>query len=135
MSDTQSANRGKSLENALNKYITYLESVGIHAHKNHANRSHDGKYLAGEPFDYEIFRDKTLIAFDAKECKSNSFQTTNCKLSQIKSLQDIERHGGEAFFLVYFFLTNSLVKYTLEQVMKNTSLKPEQGEAVKIYDL
>jgi penicillin-binding protein-related factor A (putative recombinase) len=135
VSDIKSANRGKSLEHALNKYITYLESIGVHAHKNHANRSHDGQYLAGEPFDYEIFRDKTLIAFDAKECKSNSFQTANCKLSQIKSLQDIERHGGTVFFLVYFFSSNSLVKYTLEQVMKNKSLKPDQGEGVKIYDL
>ena len=135
MSDTKSANRGKSLENALNKYIQYLETQGIHAHKNHPCRSHDGRYLAGEPFDYEIFRDGNLIAFDAKECKSDSFKTSNCKLSQIKSLKDISQHGGEAFFLVYFAQPKKLVKYTPEQVLKNKSLKPEQGEEIKLYDL
>jgi penicillin-binding protein-related factor A (putative recombinase) len=135
MSDTKSANRGKSLEHALNKYIQYLESTGIHAHKNHPARSFEGKFLAGEPFDYEIFRDGKFIAFDAKECQSDSFKTTNCKLSQIKSLQDIARHGGDAFFLVYFTNLKKLVKYDVETVKQNKTLRMEEGKEVKLYDL
>ena len=93
--------RGHYLEAQIQKVFDYLNSAGIHAHKNHAARTVEGVYLAGEPFDYEIFTSPVHV-FDAKEAKTGRWPLSNAKPSQMKALLDCSAHGAEAYFLVLF---------------------------------
>lgn len=128
------------LEYILNQYLERLNERGIHGHKNNANRSHDGKYISGEPFDYEFLFRGVLYAFDAKECESSRFSLSNCKLHQVKNLFDLSGHGAKAFFLVYFKNEKKLIQYKVEQVRQwlasgIKSVKSDQGEEVNLCDM
>jgi len=108
--------RGFYLENELNRVMTWLNSAGIHAHKNHPRRTESGVWIEGEPFDYEVFSDGTLYCFDAKECAGSRWSLSNAKLGQLNNLMMCARHGAEAFFLVLFTEVRKLKRYDAEQV-------------------
>lgn len=93
--------RGYFLEGQLTKVLDHLNSIGIHAHKNHPKRTADGTYIEGEPFDYEVFCSPPHV-FDAKEAKGTRWSLSNAKPSQIKHLLNCHNHGAEAYFLVLF---------------------------------
>lgn len=124
---------GELLEIYLDQVCKYLNSVGFHAHKNHPKRSFSGKYIEGEPFDYEFFINGKVYCFDAKENFSDPHQwkvkltgqrgiKTNARiLKQATNLLNCKRQGAEAFFLVAFGHKNNtspfkLVMYDAELV-------------------
>lgn len=126
--------RGVYLERQLNNLLTHLGNVyGAYGHKNHAFRAIDGRFLQGEPFDYEILYKNKLYCFDAKECKQSRWNLSNAKIGQLNALMACKKNGADAFFLVYFWKTNQLIKYDVEKVCKaleakKASLTPEEGE-------
>lgn len=124
--------RGYSLENQIDKIIGYVNDSGGQAHKNHAQRTADGLYISGEPFDYEIFFNNKVMCFDAKECKQERWNLANAKLTQVKHLNNCKACGCDSFFLVYFYNDNKLVKFDVTfivECMKNQikSLPSNQG--------
>ena len=123
--------RGHFLESELDRVIEYLNSIGVHGHKNHARRTVDGTYLEGEPFDYEVLVDGVLHCFDAKESKTDKWALSNAKPLQVKHLQNCKKHGAEAYFLVYFASRRKLKRFDVDVVieeMKNKSyLTPDKG--------
>ena len=110
--------RGKHLEREIDRLISWLDEQGIHGHKNHVKRTEGGVYLEGEPFDYEVFCNGKFAAFDAKECHERRWNLANAKLSQIRHLLNLRKHGADAFFLVYFAQSKRLVKFDVELVRK-----------------
>ena len=47
--------KGSYLEREIDRVLKFLDTRGIHGHKNHPKRLNDGTYIEGEPFDYEVF--------------------------------------------------------------------------------
>lgn len=110
--------RGTYLESEIQRVVDYLNGAGYHAHKNHAQRTLDGTFIQGEPYDYEIFANGKLTCFDAKECKGKRWNFRNAKPAQIKNLSNCKKQGAEAFFLVYFSPpVNRLVKYDVDKLI------------------
>lgn len=132
--------RGKQLESQIDKLIMWIDSIGYHGHKNHPKRLKDGKYIEGEPFDYEIFLPDYKCCFDAKECKSNKWNLENAKVHQIDYLKKCKNSGLDSFFLVYFYKSKRLVKFDVDLIiecLENNihSLCEEQGkEWRELYD-
>ena len=126
--------RGKAFERSLNKLCKLVQSKGFHAHKNQPQRKFDGTFISGEPFDYEIFTDKVKWCFDAKECKSNSWNLSNAKINQVNALKQCKNAGLEAFFLVYFYPIKKLIKFDVDTVINSnkSSLNPEEGIEVDL---
>lgn len=108
--------RGFYLENELNRVMTWLNSAGIHAHKNHARRTEAGIWIEGEPFDYEVFSKGTLYCFDAKECAGKRWNLSNAKPHQLNNLMVCAQNGAQAFFLVLFTETRKLKRFNAELV-------------------
>lgn len=124
--------KGFEFENELNRVSKYLNSVGVHMHKNHANRTNEGVYLEGEPFDYEVISKGKIHCFDAKECATARWSLSNAKLSQVNNLVACARNGAQAYFLVWFKETNKIIRFDAELVKSalingKKSLKPEEG--------
>lgn len=126
--------RGFYLENELNRVMTWLNSAGIHAHKNHARRTEAGIWIEGEPFDYEVFCEGALYCFDAKECAGRRWNLSNAKPAQLNNLLMCARHGARAFFLVLFVETRKIRRFDAEMVRAalaggKRSLTAEEGAA------
>lgn len=128
------ASRGKALERELNRLCKTVQKQGFHAHKNQPQRSYTGKFIAGEPFDYEIFTDRVLWCFDAKECQREKWSLSNAKLSQINALKQCKNAGLEAFFMVYFYPTKQLIRFDVDTVIEadRSYLVPEDGIEVDL---
>ena len=94
--------RGYQFENQLKKIIEYVEKVGGHAHKNHAERLQDGTYIKGEPFDYEVFLPGYHAVFDAKECKARKWYMVDKDIKQCDELKKCKNAGLKAYFLICF---------------------------------
>lgn len=126
--------KGHYLELEMNRVLNYLNRIGIHGHKNHANRTQDGTYVEGEPFDYEVISHGQTFCFDTKECNADAWNLkTNAKLAQVKNLFDAAENGAEAFFLVWFAKVNKIIRFDIYKVKEAletgvSSLKPEEGE-------
>lgn len=126
--------RGHYLELEMNRVLNYLNSIGIHGHKNHANRAQDGTRIEGEPFDFEVISHGKTYCYDTKECNADAWNLkTNAKLAQVKNLYDAAENGAEAFFLVWFAKVNKIIRfdiYTVKEALEKgvSSLKPEDGE-------
>ncbi|MBQ8091368.1 MAG: Holliday junction resolvase RecU [Pyramidobacter sp.] len=126
--------RGKYLERQLDQVLEALACGGVHGHKNHAHRTITGVFLEGEPFDYEVFARGRLHVWDAKECHDGAWNlNTNAKPGQLNNLCMLEKHGADAFFLVYFHKSCKVVKFTAGQVKTamaegRKSLRVEDGE-------
>lgn len=108
--------RGAYLELQVGRLLKELADKGIHGHKNHAFRNEAGIYIEGEPFDYEIFANGILYAFDAKECHGKRWNLSNAKPRQIQSLKRLKNHGADAFFLVYY-VPEGLRKFDVDIVI------------------
>lgn len=126
--------RGKALERSINKLCKEIQRRGYHAHKNQPERTYNGRFISGEPFDYEIFTDKHHWCFDAKECKGKRWSLQNAKLSQVNALKQCKNAGLEAFFLVYFYETKQLIRFDVDVIInaKQASLTPEDGIEVDL---
>ena len=110
--------RGYEFENELNRLSKYLNSIGIHMHKNHAKRTENGVYLEGEPFDYEVLKDGELHVFDAKECAGKRWSLSNAKLSQLNNMLVCRKNGAQAYFLVWFRLSNKIIRFDVELIQQ-----------------
>lgn len=129
--------RGNKFEAQINKVVEYVLSQGYEAHKNYANRTVDGTYIKGEPFDFEIFIKGLWLCFDAKECHSKRWQLTNAKPEQVYHLLRCKKAGFDAFFYVYFVEDKKLVKFDAEYInnliiKKYKSVSADDGV---VYDL
>ena len=125
-------NRGKYLENQIEKLIDHVIANGYWGQKNHERRTASGVYLEGEPFDYYIMTDKIKWAFDAKECKGPRWPIKDKEIRQTNNLLRLKKCGFEAFFLVLFAPAN-LVRFEAETVATvlttgRRSLRPEEGK-------
>ena len=129
--------RGKALERSLNKLCKEIQRIGFHAHKNQPERTYSGRFISGEPFDYEIFTDKVKWCFDAKECKSKRWSLQNAKLTQVNALKQCRNAGLEAFFLVYFYPYKKLIRFDVDLIIQTdkASLTPEDGIEVDLNEL
>ena len=94
--------RGFQFENQIKKVCEYVEAIGGHAHKNHAERLQDGTYIKGEPFDYEIFLPNYKAVFDAKECKTDAWHIVKKDIKQANELKKCKNAGCNAYFLICF---------------------------------
>lgn len=94
--------RGYIFENQIKKVCDYVEAIGGHAHKNHAERLQDGTYIKGEPFDYEIFLPNYKAVFDAKECKDREWRMVDKDIRQCNELKKCKNAGFKAYFLICF---------------------------------
>ena len=129
---TEYANRGKRLERAIKKLFESYQSRGIHCQQNHPDQLFDGTITHRHGFDFQIFYRGKFIAFDAKECSSNTWPLDKAKIHQLKALLDVENNGGEAFFLVYFTHPPKLVKFAASVIQQSItngakSISPERG--------
>ena len=88
--------RGFIFENQVKKVCEYVEAIGGHAHKNHAERLQDGTYIKGEPFDYEIFLP------NYKECKPNKWHMVDKDIRQCDEMKKCKNAGLKAYFLICF---------------------------------
>lgn len=113
--------RGKSLEKQLDGLCKYINSIGFHAHKNHPLRTVDGTYLEGEPYDYEIFLSANGVpyhaCFDAKECADLIWRMKPKDIKQAETLKHCKNAGADAFFLIYFVPTKTLLKIDVDDVI------------------
>lgn len=94
--------RGNQFENQIQKVCDYVEAIGGHAHKNHAERLQDGTYIKGEPFDYEIFLPGYMAVVDAKECKTTKWHMVDKDIRQCNEMKKCKNAGLKAYFLICF---------------------------------
>lgn len=94
--------KGKYFEKQIEKVIEYVEKMGGHGHKNHAERLQNGTYIQGEPFDYEIFLKNYKCVFDAKECISDTWHIVSKDIKQCNELKKCKNAGLNAYFLICF---------------------------------
>lgn len=113
--------KGKYLESQIDKLCKYINAVGFHAHKNHPLRTVDGTFLAGEPYDYEIFARRNgapyHACFDAKECMEFSWHMKKKDIKQAEALKHCKNAGVDAFFLIYFVPLGTLLKIDVDDVI------------------
>ncbi|MBO4304667.1 MAG: Holliday junction resolvase RecU [Lentisphaeria bacterium] len=129
---TEYANRGKGLERAIRKLFESYRSRGIHCQQNHPEQLFDGTITHRHGFDFQIYYKGRFLAFDAKECASHSWPLDKAKMHQLKALLDVEKNGGEAFFLVYFTKDKRLVKFAASLIQESItngekSISQEKG--------
>lgn len=79
-------------------------------------RSHNGKYLKGEPFDYIVIKEGTTYCFDAKECHQKTLYESQIKLDQFNEMLKAEKHGAKVFFMIYF-VKNKTIKFVHPQTI------------------
>lgn len=94
--------RGFIFENQIKKVCDYVEAIGGHAHKNHPERTIDGTYIKGEPFDYEIFLPNYKAVFDAKESKTREWRMVAKDIRQCNEMKKCKNAGLKAYFLICF---------------------------------
>lgn len=58
------------------------------------------------------------VCFDAKECASDTFTLANIHEHQVTFMEEFERQGGIAFFLIYYTTTNEMYYLNLQQLKK-----------------
>ena len=128
------AHRGRDLERAQLKVLKAYRAHGIHCHANHALRRPDGKVVEGEPYDFEALYHGTFYAWDTKETRAGRWPLpTKTQLLQVKQLLDVEKHGGQGFFLVLFVGPTRIVRYNAQEVADaiaagKSSLGPDDGQ-------
>lgn len=57
------------------------------------------------------------VCFDAKECQSDTFALQNVHEHQVKFMQDFEKQGGVAFFLIYYTSKDLFYYLPLEMLL------------------
>ena len=113
------SNRGKSLEKTVNELFKHYEQKNIFCMRVYEPRTSTGIIYDKSPFDFMVFYNKQIYAFDAKETHGNSINIKgNLKIHQIDALRIIQEQGGIAFFLIYFTDTKELKKISIENVIE-----------------
>lgn len=108
-------NRGKQLEKTITELFKHYREKGIFCIKLHEAPNHFEK----SPFDFLIFYNKQMYAFDAKECAGSSINIkTNLKEHQIDAMNLIVHQRGQAFFLIYFNAHKKLTKLYVHELLK-----------------
>jgi hypothetical protein len=125
------------LERTIDQYCRHLKSKGIHCHKNNPLRLHDGRYVQGEPFDYEIMTNPAKL-FDAKEVSDDYLRIRKKEIKQLKALHDCENAGHNAFFLIWFSKHMKLMKISAtrctELLIKQKTIHYKNCTEVKNID-
>lgn len=116
------ANRGMDFEHAVNssnKYyleqnlaVIYKRATPIHIvkvdYKNNC-RIKDAYFEKQSTTDYNGIYKGKYVDFECKETKSKtSLSLNNISSHQIKHLEMVQKHGGIAFFLLFFYLLNEV---------------------------
>lgn len=94
--------RGFIFEHQIQKVCEYVEKIGGHTHKNQPERTVDGIYKKGEPFDYEIFLPNYKAVFDAKESKTRKWHMVDKDIRQCNEMKKCKNAGLKAYFLICF---------------------------------
>lgn len=102
------------LEYQIDKLIEKIDKMGFHAHKNNASRNFDGKYIQGEPYDYDMFLPGYCACFDAKMCQKSSYNIKDKDIKQINNLAKCKKAGMDSFFIIYFSSAKKLLKYDVD---------------------
>lgn len=74
------------------------------------------------------------VCFDAKECAVNTFSLQNIHEHQVKFMQDFEKQGGIAFFLIYYTHMDQLYYLPLEMLLFFWNRAKEGGRKSFRYD-
>lgn len=122
---------GNNFEYEIDKLIEYLNNNGLaFGWKNHANRLHNGKYISGEPFDYNIVSENYSCFFDAKETKSNKWIMQPKDIKQYENLKRLYSYGFDTFFLIYFYERKKYYKLSIINMipLRKKTWYPEEME-------
>lgn len=127
-------------EYQLNKLCDYINSIGYHAHKNHPERLNSGKYIKGEPYDYEIFLPGYKACFDAKQTHGDRWDIEEKDIKQAENLKHCKNSGMDAFFLVYYIKIKKIKKIDVDVFIKTLqegrkSIRATEGEDWNIEDI
>lgn len=106
------------LESQIDKLIHRIDQMGYHAHKNNAERSHQGNYISGEAYDYDMFLPGYIACFDAKSTSKQGYSIVDKDIKQINYLKKCKKSGADAFFLIYFSKTKKLLKFDVDILIK-----------------
>jgi len=133
---TSHSNRGMSLEKMIEELFKHYEQKGIFCHKLIVKEV-NGIKVEKSPFDFIVYYNGILYAFDTKNCESKSISVNNFKLHQIKALTDVNNQKGDAFFLVYFNSISQLEKIPVQEVKDlissgHRSISPDERRKVKL---
>lgn len=126
-------------ESQINKLIDYINKTGYHAHKNHPQRLHDGKYIGGEPYDYEIMLPDYKACFDAKGIHQDIWKFEPKDIKQADHLKHCKNAGIDSFFLVYFYKFKKMVKFDVDIFLGalaegRKNLKADEGTEWKEWE-
>lgn len=94
--------KGKGFESQVNKVCDYINKTKGFAHKLCPERTINGIFKRGEPFDYIILLDKYKCVFDAKECKSDTWRIYEKDIKQCNELKKCKNVGLDAYFLICY---------------------------------
>lgn len=94
--------KGKSFERQINKVCDYIKSIGGFAHKLCAERTIQGTFIKGEPFDYIVLTKNYKAVFDAKECKTRKWRMVDKDIKQCDEMKKCKNAGLKAYFLICF---------------------------------
>lgn len=127
------ANKGMDLEemvNDSNQYYLNNDIAVIHkkpipiqiVHVNYPSRNKavitEAYYKTPSTTDYNGIYKGKYIDFDCKECNSEtSFPIKNVHEHQIIHLENVKRHGGIAFLLIYFIKYNEYYLLMIEDFL------------------
>lgn len=92
--------RGFEFENQIKKVCGYINKSGGFAHKFCPERTADGTYVRGEPFDYMVITNSYKAVFDAKECSGNKWSMRKKDIKQCNELKKCKNAGFSAYFLI-----------------------------------
>lgn len=93
--------RGYQFENQIKKVCEYINSIGGFAHKLCAERTIQGTFIKGEPFDYIVLTKNYKAVFDAKEVKTDKWHMKDKDIRQCNELKKCKNAGIKAYFLIY----------------------------------
>lgn len=134
--------KGYKLETQIQKVLDYVNAIGYHAHKNHPERTVDGVYRKGEPFDYEILTPSIKDCFDAKEVQDDTWNMKKKDIVQAENLKHVKNAGLRGYFLVQFGAGSypmmidvdkvvNILKKNKKSIHKNLGVKWDVPEVLK----
>ncbi len=124
-----SKNRGLDFEELINKsnkyyaerniaYI-YKKPTNIKIIKSQNGRILDGVFLEKSTTDYNGIYNGYYIDFEAKSTIGDKFRVKhNLHTHQLTHLENISKHQGIGFVLVYFKTLNSIFLITIKQILE-----------------
>lgn len=82
------------------------------------------------PFDFVLVKNRSVAFIDAKSTSDKTFQYSQITQHQIQKLDELQREGMVAGYLVHFRTTDDVVLFSADQLMNlrpRESLAPEHG--------